>query len=293
MTYIAPQDMVMTYTNVPDDTTTPVWDAATGWVLGDEVQKNTKIYKAASPNTGVDPETDDGTTWVYKERTNKWKWNDEKIETKTSNPDHIYMELDKDNATNIISFFGLEGTDITVSVIDGGLKVFEETQSLMTRSPDGWSDFFFKNDFEIHKIAVFYVPYTYRDAYFTVKINGSVAKVGLIEAGIKKKLGCTLVDPTVRIMDFSQVTTDAFGNTSFTQGNSVKLIEAGVTFDTLGFDAVFSVLDDNRSSPFVYLADDREEGFARTLIVYGYYEDMTMTYKYGKSNTSIKLRGLI
>ena len=116
---------ILTSSNVTEDDYDE-WSSSTTYADGDNViviGTTHKVYESlVGSNTNNDPTTDDGTNWLELSATNRWKAFDQKIADQVSNLNTIEYQFNEANSNvTSVSFFGLSGNSVNVTVTDADL----------------------------------------------------------------------------------------------------------------------------------------------------------------------------
>lgn len=284
----------LVYSNVLENDATN-WTAGT-YTLGQKVIYNHDVYEVIVSSTTDQPDVGaakTSPTWLNLGATNRYKMFDNIISTQTTNSGSVRVGVVPNQVANSVAFFGLEGTEITVSVNDPaeGL-VYTETRSLLDTSVvlDWWSYFF--EPISYLSDAVFLSLPSYSSASIAAYIDAgaATAKCGEMVLGVQRTLGVTNFDTSVSIIDYSIKSTDDFGNTVIVQRAYSKRADYDVTVETLSVASVQKVLADIRTTPTVFIGDeDRTE-----TVVYGFYKQFNIVLSTPSiSSCSIEVEGLV
>jgi len=117
---------ILTSSNVTEDDYSE-WSSSTTYADGDKViviGTTHKVYESlVGSNLNNNPTTDDGTNWLELSATNRWKAFDQKIADQVSNLNNIqYKFNDANSNVTAMSFFGLSGNSVNVTVTDADLE---------------------------------------------------------------------------------------------------------------------------------------------------------------------------
>jgi len=278
------------------------WASGTTYADGDRViviGTTHKVYESlVGSNTGNDPTTDGGTNWLELGATNRWKAFDQKISDQVENTTSIeYTFNDTSSYITAITFFGLSGTELNVTVTDNAVggdgEVYNTTLSLIdNRDVDDWYSYFFEEIIYKTEAQLLDIP-PYLDADLDVTISGETGdtvKVGQIVFGFLVDLGLTTYGTNISIEDFSRKETDAFGNFIIVERPFSKLADYDVKFPTATARKVQETLAQYRATPIVYIGS---EDVAYGTTVYGYFRRFDLTLETPSlSLAAIEVEGL-
>ena len=295
MRIIKPVDVtpaILTSSNVPEDDFT-AWDAATAYVVGDEVTHNHRNYEALVAHTGANPETDtsDPPKWLDLGANNRWRMFDDKVGSLTEQAGSIAVELQPGAVINSVALFNLLGRSATVTLTDpvDGI-VYQRTVSLVDAGVSDWYEWFFlpigrQTDFVLLDLPA------YGTATLSVTINNAsdTAAVGHLVMGRQAELGVAVYGSGVGITDYSRKETDAFGNSVVIERSFSKRAEFDVVVETPQIGLVQRLLASIRAQPVVWIG---AEGYESTFL-FGYYRDFQISISGPSvSDASITVEGL-
>lgn len=298
MEIIVPQQVTpakLTSSNVPE-TDAPAWSSVTNYHPPDQVIYDHRVYECLLNNTNLTPTAGvltDPPHWLDLGATNRYKMFDQVISTQTARTGTIEVGIDPGTFVNAIAFFGLAGTEISVSMTDPveGL-VYDETRSLQDNTLiDSWYSYFFE-EITYRSDMVFADLPNYMDGTlsFTIDAGLSQAKCGEVVMGRQKKIGVANFGTGVSIQDYSRKDRDAFGNTIITPRAFSKRADYDVTIETKYAASVQKTLAELRTTPTVYVGDpNRPE-----TVVYGFFKSFTIVLSNPSiSECSIDVEGLV
>lgn len=282
---ITVDNTVLVSSNVSEDDYAE-WASGTTYSLGNRViviGTTHRVYESLiNSNSGNDPTTDDGTNWLDLGATNRWKAFDQKISDQVENTDSIEYTLnDPSSYITAITFFGLSGVELNVTVTDstvgGEGEVYNTTVSLIdNRDVDDWYTYFFEEIIYKTEAQLLDLP-PYLDADLDVTISadtGETAKVGQVVFGFLTDLGLTTYGTNISIEDFSRKETDAFGNFIIVERDFSKTADYDVRFPTGIARKIQETLAKYRATPIVYIGSD-DVAYGTT--VYGYFRRFDLT----------------
>jgi hypothetical protein len=292
MIVIKPIDMTVLANTAPADTT-QVYSSGGTYGLDEEVQFNGYIYASdVAGNSGNQPDISPD-YWTRKQAINENAWNDEKVSTQTVGDDEFYIEFDKPAKLLKLAIFFLYANTVKVEIFDSTPElVHSETKQTREREVWGWSDFFTEEAI-FKSSAVFDLPYV--GIGHTLKITfentGGEVKVGAIKGGNPDSWAATLWDPKSRILPFSGMKFDRWGNISVTKGTWAKIFDVDAVLDTAQYDRVYNAAADVKDDLVIVMADDRDT-YKEAFLAFGFVDDFTMTMKPELSELSLRIQGV-
>lgn len=265
---IAVTDAMLTATNVTEDDY-PAWSAATSYAIGAHVisPATHRIYESLTAgNTGHDPS--DVSNWLDIGPTNRWAMFDEALGTATERFDAVTVTLQAPASVDALAVLDLAATSVRVQA-----PGYDVTRAL-TSTETGASFL----DLEV--VA---------GQSITVTITGAgLVSVGTLVFGSLSPLGVTQAAPTVGINDYSQKTTDDFGNTTPVERAWAKRMTVSALVGTPSADELVRRMAAFRARPCLWIADD---GF-ECLSIYGFYRDFSLELHEGVSTSTVTIEGL-
>lgn len=295
MRIIKPVDVtpaILTSSNVPEDDFT-AWDAATAYVVGDEVTYSHRNYEALVAHTGANPETDasDPPKWLDLGADNRWRMFDDKVGSLTEQAGSIAVTLTPGEAINSVALFNLLGRSATVTLTDPSEGVvYQRTVSLVDAGVSDWYEWFFSPIGRQTDFVLLDLP-AYGTATLSVTIDNAsdTAAVGHLVMGRQAELGVAVYGSGVGITDYSRKETDAFGNSVVIERSFSKRAEFDVVVETPQIGRVQRLLASLRAQPVVWIG---AEGYESTFL-FGYYRDFQISISGPSvSDASITVEGL-
>jgi hypothetical protein len=287
---------ILQASNVPEDDA-PTWVSGNDQDQGDLVIYEHRIYEAlihiTGPDRFIEPnDPQDPPIWLDLGATNRFRMFDQVVDTMTTNPSTIEVELVSVGVINGIALFNLGGTTLTVEVVDSvegtvyGRQVLLQDNSNIT----SWYAYFFEPIVQRPDVVLTDLP-NYRGAsvFVTVDAGMGTAQVGELAAGQVRQLGVTNFGTSIGIQDYSRKERDQFGNTIIVERRFAKRAEYDVTVETSQVFAVQNALAQVRAMPVVYIGDENR---ASTL-VFGFFRDFRIILDTPSiSSCTIEVEGL-
>lgn len=251
-------DAILTDSNVPENDF-PQWNGSTAYVTGNKVilLSTHRIYEALQNNTGVNPATDDGLTWLNIGPTNRWAPFDGSLESQAVQASSIEYEFTSDGTYSGIALLNMDAAQVTIDIVDaveGALPTL--TFPLVDNSNVvDWFTYFFAPVLSRKDLIVSDLP-IFLNSVVTVNITALTdAKVGEIVIGEDIVLGTSLLGGRLGIEDFSSKERDAFGRTFILERAFANTVDFQFNFPIGNSRRVGIVLAELRARPAVYYTD--------------------------------------
>jgi hypothetical protein len=270
-----------------------VYVPATNYAVGNRVIYNHVVYESVqTPNTGNTPGLFP-LFWAVVSPTNRWAMFDSEVSTQTALASPLTVVI-KPGYVNSLALFGLEGTQLAVTMRDGaaGPVVYSKTVSLDGTIIADWYQYFYEPSVQKGEAVLTDLP-PYADGHITVSITGGgTVKCGTLLVGTVYPLGDTQYGAQAGILDFSRKDTNATtGVTTFTKRKFSKRMSASMMLDNGQLNKVQRVLADLRATPCAYIGTDFE-GY-EPLTIFGFYRDFSLDIAYPTTSLfSLEIEGL-
>ena len=272
------------------------WTAGT-YETGDLRYVGTDLYQVVAipdttdePTAGADKEPK---TWLKVGKINRFKMFSGIVSEKTEQTGApINVTIDSGQLVNAVAFFGVDASEITLTITDptDGV-VFSHTEAMVDNSAivDGFT-YCFEPIVRKDEVAFVGLP-SYATATVTAQISAGVSDVacGEMVIGSSLDLGITLLEFTAGIRDFSRKEVNVFGDFEIVRRRFSKFAEFDVLMDKRLASNVLRTLADRRALPTVWIGnpDDPET------IIYGFYANHSLLrVAPGYSELSIEIEGL-
>lgn len=225
---------MITATSLTVEDPNPVWSSATTYTATQRVYlaSTHRVYEATGMvgNTNKDPSlpanqfdaAGAATFWIDAAPTNKFAMFDSVVSTQTSGTSPLTMTL-RPGYMNGFALFGVDGDTLAVTVKDapGGTVIYSHSGPLEGSAPADYYEYFFDRfKPQTQFIASGIDPYNGCEVTLTVTKASGPAKVGMFALGDMRPLGVPLRGASVEPVDYSYVSTDAFGNTTVKKRNN-------------------------------------------------------------------------
>lgn len=260
------------------------------------LESTKRLYYSTRKNQDnpVDGLTKTIPTWIDYGSTNKWAAFDDKINTVSKWSSPLTFEFTPGEFVTAISGFNITGvSSINVTMtdpIDG--EVYNEDFGLTgTSNVYGWYTYYFS----AIQVRTFFIATDvppYKDATITVTLTGpGEISVGALPFGDLITIGNAEYGANVKMQDLSRNTEDEFGNVTVIRRESRKLTEFPVKVLKSRMDYVYSIMDDLRTIPSVWVGEGTQNDIT---VTYGYHYDLVLNVNYPSvCDVTIQVKGLI
>lgn len=272
------------------------YDSGTTYALNAVVADtvNHRLFKSLqAANTGH-PLTD-AAWWIDIGPTNKWAPFDDRVGTVARWIGSMTYQL-QPGAIDSLAVLDTTAESVTVSMISGGVEVYNRTRSLNVggQAISDWATYFFEPVGARTKLVFDDLP-VFPTATVTITIKGrntaDYVTAGTIVVGRIKSLGTTEVGGEIGIVDFSRKERNQFGQWLIVERGFADRMTLRSMIDTNEADSVKAALVPLRAIPVVYIGED---GFD-SLTIFGYFKDFSIDLanpRGGKSYVSTTIEGL-
>jgi hypothetical protein len=276
------------------------WSGATAYVVGNKciLTGTHRIYECLVNNTNFSPDVNlTGLTpkWLDIAPTNKWAMMDNVVGTKTTRASPLTVVLSP-GAIGGLALMELTGKTATVTLKDApsGATVYSKTIDLDGSIVTSFFDFFFAPYEQLDTVVLTDLPFSYYAPEITVSITATTGNVacGVFKLGELISLGGTEYGVSSGITDYSQKTTDAFGNTTILSRAFSKRSSFKVATDTVDYNRISKRLTEVRATPAVWVGTD-VSGY-EPLIIYGFVKNWSVDVAYPTVNyCNLDIEGII
>jgi len=295
---IAPRDIPnIISSNIAEiESGTAVWDNATAFVVGDEVQLNApthRKYKCVLDNTNENP-LNNQKYWIDIGTTNYYKAFDELASSKCVNA----LQINYKFSVSDVDLFMLEGVRaqsirIVVTNEDTSVVLLDTTDGLTSREVFDWHDWT-------------YAPTESVSSYFRLlpmAFNASIeiwidsvgdVEVGHIVFGRSRGFGLTLADPApvTSRRSLTQKSRDEWGNIITRRKARYKRMTINTLIDSSAVDMIENRLEEIVDTPCIFVGDESDGGY-KSLLIYGELRDHDMPIGTSKTQYQLDVEGYI
>jgi hypothetical protein len=289
--------------NLTEDST-QAWNAGATYAVGARVHvaSTHRVYESVKDgNLGKDPTllvnqvsaAGVATWWIDIGPTNKFAMFDSLISTPTVAASPLTFTI-APGAFNGLAMFGIDADQISVTVRDPGTGtvIYSYSAPLEGSPPADYYEYFFEG-FRPQKqfIATGIEPYSSAQLTVTLsKVTGTV-KLGMLAVGDRRPLGAPLRGASVEPVDYSYVSTDAFGNTTIRRRPSATGLSIRTKMDNADANDVLVTVQELLSVPVVVFGST-EPGY-ENLTVFGLMSGRLQHDDYLMPTLNITVKGLI
>lgn len=295
-------DSMLVSSNITEDDYAP-WNAATNYVVGDEVIRTTssthKIYENLIAGVHAGPPEDNtagvSPRWLDLGATNRWKMFDSKVGSASSNPTEIIVVLTPGSSVSGIAALDLIGSELEITVKDvpGGSIVYNKVMNLDGTIITSFFEWFYTPYDQLTDVTLTDLP----DQYFNPEITFNLSALsGTVQCGTYSignvfYLGQSQYGASVGIISYSVKTTDIYGVTTVIKRKNSKRNSLKLMTEQALFNRTYKVLSELDSIPCIYIGTNAV-GYEPT-IVYGFWKDFSIDISYPTTVlTNIEIEGL-
>lgn len=259
-----------------------LWSGATAYVVGDRVLVSGyhDIYECIVDNTGVNPATDTTSKWLNIGANNRWQMFDGYFSTGSAEADEIVVNLRPGDVSSGIALFGVVGTSVRVMITNASSDVVHDevypVQTHLRKST--WYNYFFSEQVNPPMIITgLYIP---TDHTVSIQITnaGSTAECTMCLIGKLSLFGNVKWGVRLGIQDYSQKSTDQFGNTSVVERAFADRVQYEIHLDTRDLYRIRRRFAAWRATPVVFIG----HLLSPETIAYGYYNGFDIVMQYEK-----------
>lgn len=288
---------------LPEDAS-PIWMPSTTYGIGDRVHLSHthRVYESvAANNTNKDPSlpvnqynaAGVATWWIEVGPTNRWAMFDSLISSQTVANGPLTIRL-RPGAFNGMALFGIAADDIEITVRDepDGNIIYSYSGALDGSMPADYYEYFFDTFRPQTQLIVTGIePYGKSEVVITLGQASSAAKLGMLALGDVKPLGAPLRGASVEPVDYSYVSTDAFGNTTVKRRANATGLAIQARMDIADANTVLRTVQDLLGTPVVVIGSVKP-GY-EALTVFGLISGRQSYDEYNTPVLNLTVKGLI
>ena len=246
---------------------------------------NHQLYESQVANNAGKPLTD--TAWLPLGATNRWKMFDKAVNSQTSAPNSVTVEVNPGQLANTLIVLNVAGSSVTLAQSESG---YSRTRSLVTHDVLSWYDYWYQEPLWIGD-TVFddLPPFINSTVTMTVNSPGNQAAIGGFFIGKAKYIGKTQWGLTAGILSYSGSSTDKFGNVTLQKRETAKKMSFEVAIPQGYEDEVYRFM---RSVDNVEMVAIASTNWAMTLS-YGYLGQWDVPLSIDGKKMPVEWRGLI
>lgn len=284
-------------TNVPENDY-PTWVSTATYVVGDRRMHNHRKWEAVGAvPAGVVPGSEVVTTetpakWLDLGITNRWAMFDQKVGTKTKNPESIQITIYPRQRVDSVALFGVDAGSIYVRAVDPVLGIVYESDSspVSTDGIDSWYEYLFGPIKLTEEFLLSDIPAgSFSSIQVTLTKVGGIAAIGTLVLGSATELGIAVYGSSLGIKDFSTKERDRFGNWEVVRRDYSDTADFDVRIDTAEVGRVRRTLAKYRATPIVYVGAPSYD----FTMIYGYFTNFAINISGPVvSDATISIEGL-
>ena len=186
------------------------------------------------------------------------------------------FEITPGDRFGALGFGGVEADSIRVEVYNGATQIYDTTRDMIDRSVASWYDFFYQPLRQVRSAAFFDLPVstTYKAKVTMTKASGQV-KCGLFVAGMPLEIGDTEYRAGARILNFSEISRDVFGEAKITKRRSIPKTVQNVIIKKERLNAVIEIFNDLNAEVALWSGlSNPLDAFFDGLFIIGFYKDI-------------------
>lgn len=283
----------LVYSDVPEDDA-DLWTAGS-YDAEDRVIYDHRFYEALAtttdqPDVGAAKEVP---TWLDLGATNRWKMVDGIIAAATTQSGAITISVEPGALVNAIAFFGLMGSQMTITLTDPveGV-VYTRIVELQddSRIIDAYA-YCFDPIIFISELVIDDLP-AYPDAIIDISIfaGEGTAQIGEMVMGALTQIGEALYGTGGSLQSYSLVSEDPFGGLTITRRGYVEPLEFPVWVETSQVARVKRLIAARRDLPTVWIGETTKEA----TITYGIVKNFRWVMNDGQGSAyNLETRSLI
>ncbi|MCH8500254.1 MAG: hypothetical protein LAT63_17435 [Marinobacter sp.] len=231
-------------------------------------------------------------TWLRLGVINPLRMFDGKIGTYTEVDGDLVVSIAAPDLIDGVGLFGVRGAAVQIQLLDDDTVVYDTGVIPLQDSSgvDGWySHFFLTRGIKSEYVLSSLPPY--RGATLRVVVFGleGVSRLGELVAGQVRRIGDTMFETGVGILDFSRKERDQFGVFDVVEREFSKRANYEVSVRTSQVAWIQQLLANLRATPTVFIGDDAR----RETVVYGFFRSFDIVLKRPTvSDCTIEVEGL-
>ncbi|HAC70118.1 MAG TPA: hypothetical protein DCF41_00185 [Arcobacter skirrowii] len=293
---VVPRDeVVVLSSNVPEiEDGIEVYDSNVAYDLGAIVQHNGCIYESMKDNNEDTPEYFKSTlSWIYKQRTNKYRMFDDLMSGSTFHENELIYELAV-NDVDTVCFFGLQAESVKIEVYKDDELVYTSQKLTYERMVSNWWEWTVQKPSKKRVISFRNIPSFYGATLkvFVVLANGVAGCSNLI-FGKGLDFGITLCEPapTSSIRNVSSKEKQADGTVKTTISKVYKRVTLSVALDTNRVAEIQNFLEEHSLEPMLFVGVENDK--YESLVVFGFYKDFDQPIGLEQSIYQIEIEGVV
>lgn len=257
-------DAALVSSTVPE-TDAPAWVSGTTYALGDEVIRTEthRVYVCLSAGVSTTAPEDDSSRWSDDRPTNRWSMFDLQVSTKTISDSSIIVVLEP-GRIDTVGVIGATGVSVEVTAEYDGDVVYQHWLPLDMTERQTWYQYFYGGFNPVTMVTFFDLPPV--SSEITILISGDESvSCGAIVAGNLYSIGGLRREPKIPWIDYSKVSTDEFGQTTFVPRASAHRFIGDVNVSKQRISQVYRQIELAAGMPSLWIvSDDPQYAFMNT-----------------------------
>lgn len=296
MQAVIPNKLKIVECSVPENDA-PLWDKAKAYKKEERVILNHYIYEAVAENENKNPESNadfQDAPWRFVGPTNQYACLDIYNYTQTQAGEKektLTIKVPYTIPATAIGLLNMRAVKATVSVTSTwNEEIFYGKYDLLKDSLHAWDYWFgpfrYQKDLVLTQISPV-------DGELSITLeHGDRPAIGMIVVGQKVEFGLTQYGARSGFVDYSQQTTNAYGNVTWVKRRTARRASYPVFIHPQDADYVQDALSELSGNPALWIGDNGA-GF-RSLAVWGFLKEFDDSFKdYGANNANFEVEGII
>lgn len=276
--YTITDEMLISSTIVEPDENEPLYDSGTSYALSDEVsvvEENSHLVYVSLASNNLGNAVTDTTKWKLKGKTNRHRMFDYSQGNPSVGTSPVTVILRPGKRIDAIAL-DLKATMLDVTVKNGidGPIIYTFDGYLLERNVTSWYEFFFAPFTYRKVVATFNVPPAPDPViYITLTDPSGVVELNRLAIGQSIYLGEVQdTGPIIDTNNYSQITTDDFGTTTFVPVPSKPKADLTVFARASKTDLISQFRKDSEAKIVVWSGlDDIDHPYAQSLVLFGFH----------------------
>lgn len=271
-------DMLISSSLDEPSTAEPLYNVNTSYALSDEVsdiQENSHLVYKSLVNNNLGNALTDTTKWKLKGKTNRHRMFDYNQGNPSIGQSPMTVVLRPGKRIDAIAL-DLKATELDITVRNGidGPLIYSMDAYLLERNVTSWYEYFYAPFVYRRLISTFNIPPAPDPViYLTLKDSTGTVELNRFAIGQSVYLGeIQDTDPIVDTNNYSQITTDDFGTTTFVPVPSKPKADLTVFAPASKTDLISQFKKESEAKIVVWSGlDDIDNPYAQSLIMFGFH----------------------
>lgn len=277
----------------PDAGETAWSSAAVAYAVGQTVSYLTEglIHKfecktahTSSASNFPAPYPNETSNWLDLGAVNRFNMFHLERNTQTIAASPLVVEISPDAHVGAVGLGKVEADSAKIEVYDGSTLIYTSTQDLIDRTVASWYDYFYLPFRQIENTIFYDLPIlkTAKIKVTLTKATGSV-KVGFCVLGVPFNIGETQYKATARLLNFSEISRDAFGEAKITKRRSIPKTSQVVVIEKENLNKAIDIFKQlNAEVALWYGISNPLDGYFNSVFIIGVYKDIEFSMELPK-----------